>query len=49
MVEKWDPVPVLVPLVPQDPMDHRDSQNLWILRPPGTLGPQEPWEITSAV
>ena len=30
-------------------MDPRDPQDLWILGPPGTSRPQEPWEITSTV
>ena len=33
--------------VPQDPMNPWDSQDLWYFRPPGTSGPQDPWEITS--
>ena len=56
MVEKWDPVlgprdtqdPWDLPL-PQDAMDPRDPQDLWTLAPPGTSGPQEPWEIAFTV
>ena len=35
--------------VPQDPMDPQDAQDLWIFRPRGTSGPQDPWEIASIV
>ena len=37
------------PLVPQNPIEHRDPQDLWTLGPPGTSEPQNPWEITSTV
>ena len=53
MVGKWDLIlgpsgPLGLP-IPQDPMDPRDSQNIWTLGPPGTSGPQDPWEITSTI
>ena len=37
------------PPAPQDLMDPQDHQDLWTLGPPGTSGPQDPWEITFTV
>ena len=33
--------------VPQDTMDHRNTQHLWTLVAPGISGPQDSWKITS--
>ena len=41
--------PVVVSPVPQDPMDPRNPQDLWTLGPPGTSGPQDPWDVTFTV
>lgn len=48
--DPWDPRKLWGPWdprVPWDPMNPWDSQDLWYFRPPGTSGPQDPWEITS--